>query len=132
MNATGREKLVRVAINEISFRFAAIATRVEFRRSPRVGKRGPRLCVNITTRDRDNGDPTLLAVYWAIPTEVVTIDLAIDWIYACVRETWTHELNECFHVHDDRRRDLHSETGGAKPPPPDLINPWCKWERNGA
>lgn len=115
---------VRAALATVSFLFMALPTRVDFLMAARVRRRGPRLRVTINTLDRDTGDPIQLGMYWSIPPSLPTNEHAIDWIYACVRETWVHELNEAFHMNEGRRRDLHFDNGSSRPPPPDLVDPW--------
>ena len=116
--------IVLCANEEVTLQYPALPTSIYVAKSPRVRRRGPRLVVQMNVLDRDTGDPQTLRVFWRLPPVLPTLEHAIDWIYARVRESWAHELNEALHVGGIRRRDLHNERGGAMPPPPDTIDPW--------
>lgn len=115
-------ELVREAIDLISFVNAVIPTSVSMTQK--------QLRVLISTRDRNNGDPTTLQVGWSFPREgISTRQHAISWIVACVRESWVHELHESVFFDGTRLSDLHVPgTTKTKPPPPDLVDPWWKWK----
>ena len=114
--------LVGKAIELISFVNAVIPTSVYMTQK--------KLRVLISTRDRNNGDPTTLQASWNFPREgISTLEHATSWVVACVRETWVHELHEAIFFDCSRRNDLHVPgTTMSTPPPPDLVDPWWEWK----
>ena len=73
--------------------------------------------VHLDVLDRETGDPVTIDLRWDLPPFLTSREHALDWIYACVREAWVHELNEALFVDGVRRRDLHNGRGQTIPPP---------------
>lgn len=77
--------------------------------------------VRLDVVDRDTGEEVTLAFRWDFPPLLLSREQALDWIYACVREAWVHELNEALFVDGKRRRDLHNASGQTISPPDDAV-----------
>jgi hypothetical protein len=103
-----RKLLLRTA-REITFVNAALCTRLV------VASDG--LHVKLDTRHRDTGEEITVDLRWELPPLLLSREQALDWIYACVREAWVHELNEALFVSGVRRRDLHDGQGKTILPP---------------
>lgn len=105
-------ELLALAAADIRFVNAAISTTLA------VNPGG--LYVYIDIMERDTGEPTTFQARWDIPTTLLSREHATDWIYACVREAWIHELNEAMFVNGVRRRDLHEGETKSKRPPEEI------------
>jgi hypothetical protein len=101
--------LVLQAVRSIDFVHAAIKTELL------VEPDG--FHVRLDVANRETGEPVTLDLRWNLPPFLISREHAIDWIYACVREAWVHELNEALFVDGARRRDLHNGSGQTIPPP---------------
>jgi len=102
-------ELVEVTVNHVDFVNPAIPTRIS------VESDG--FHVQIDTRDRKTGEPCMIDLRWDLPPILNDREHALDWIYACVREAWVHELNEALFVDGKRRRELHDDQGRTIAPP---------------
>jgi len=96
-------------VRDITFVHAAIATRIV------VEPDG--FHVHLDCAHRDTGVESTLDLRWDLPPLLLSREHALDWIYACIREAWVHELNEALFVDGARRRDLHNERGQTILPP---------------
>jgi hypothetical protein len=105
-------ELLALAAADIRFVNAAITTTLS------VNPGG--FYVYIDILERDTGAPTTFQARWDIPTTLLSREHATDWIYACVREAWIHELNEAMLVNGVRRRDLHEGEDKSKRPPEEI------------
>jgi hypothetical protein len=74
--------------------------------------------VRLQTFQRETGESVTIDIRSTCPPILNSIDEALDWIYARVRDAWVHELNEALFVHGKRRRDLHHDDGALIPAPP--------------
>lgn len=101
--------LIMQAVRSIDFVHAAIKTKLLIEPDG--------LHAHLDVSDRDTGKPVTLDLRWDFPPLLTSREHAIDWIYACVRDAWVHELNEALFVDDVRRRDLHNSRGHTIPPP---------------
>jgi hypothetical protein len=73
--------------------------------------------VKIDTVHRETGGEVTIDLRWDLPPFLLSRESALDWIYACVRDAWVHELNEALFVDGRRRRELHNDRGQTIPPP---------------
>ena len=103
-----RDLIVR-AVRDIDFVHAAIPTKLVIETDG--------FHVQIDILDRETGEPCTIDLRWDLPPLLTSREHALDWIYACVRDAWVHELNEALFVDGFRRRELHNNRGQTIPPP---------------
>jgi hypothetical protein len=102
--------LVARAIARISFAACPLHTEIK------IDRRRNRLRIILRVNAHETGELLCLELSRIIPL-LASVDQAIDWIYACTREAWVHELNEVLLLDGTRRHDLHDSSGHAIMPP---------------
>lgn len=107
-------RLVEAAIERVSFGGCPFVTEISLDRT--LGK----LYTVINIVNRETGEPGSAQFSDSLPPVLASVEHAIDWIYARVRNVWIHELNEVFLVDGKQRRDLHDDKGGTIYPPEDV------------
>jgi hypothetical protein len=107
------QRLVEAAIARISFGGCPFRTEVKLDRE--LGK----LFTLIDIVDPETGEDSGGQFGDKLPPILSSVEHAIDWIYARVRDVWIHELNEVFLVDGKQKRDLHDAEGNTIPPPED-------------
>jgi len=106
-SASDVRKAFASSLRLIDLRHPAIFTLLEL---TRFGLR-----ITVSTRDRETGSPIGITFTHKLPPPsslpFLTSEIVIEWIYACIRDAWVHELNEALFVRGKRRRDLHDGKG---------------------
>lgn len=101
--------LVAQVVRDVTFVRAAIETR--------IAVKSDGFHVYLDVAHRETGKKITLDLCWGLPPLLASRAHAVDWIYACVRDAWVHELNEALLVGGVLRHDLHDDLGRTIPPP---------------
>jgi len=108
-SAKAARDLIIQATQDISLVHPAIRTELAVK--PAVFR------VRLDILNRETGKPCTIDFTWPLPPLLSSREHALDWIYACVRDAWVHELNEALFVDGIRRHELHTDGGQVIPPP---------------